>query len=261
MKISYRTHPILERIYKGSLVTENGILRLDSDSQFIDEIEGALFCIEWGFLCPEFVKETNSISESFLNAFFAESPKIVKMINTYNATGAYDAKDPRNVVNGTFLINKVAYTVHLNQRNQNVSYDFYAFDKDGIPLFFQKMTNNKIEKEWYSNSIASPVPVRLIIDTVWALAVFKKFADVETIVVEPHSRKKSNGVKQVNDTKLKICFLDSRWYTNIVRTDGFSVRGHLRLQPCGKGRSQIKPCWINEFKKSGYTLHARKQVA
>jgi hypothetical protein len=48
------------------------------------------------------------------------------------------------------------------------------------------------------------------------------------------------------------------WYTTLVKSDSFKVRGHFRLQPFGSTKAQRKLIWINEFMKNGYTREAKK---
>lgn len=51
--------------------------------------------------------------------------------------------------------------------------------------------------------------------------------------------------------------MDSKWFTNLVKSDGFKVRGHFRFQPKKKDGVWTKELiWINEFEKSGYNREA-----
>ena len=54
--------------------------------------------------------------------------------------------------------------------------------------------------------------------------------------------------------------LDSTWFTNIVRSEGFAVHGHFRMQACGPNHSQRKLTYINDFEKKGYTRRAKKTI-
>ena len=259
MKLSFRSYPILEKIYKKSIIGNDGAMPIcREDKKFFDENKKEFFEV-WSQLCPNFQKEINYVSDPFLDAFTEEESKMVTLINS---TNTFDVNDPRNVVNGTFIIEKDnVITVSLMQKNDSLNCDLYMFNRDGVPRIFIKIRDNIIIKKWYSNTYPYPdTDFPQVVSFIWALAVFKKFANVETIFVEPFSKNKSDGLKKVNDTKLKICYLDSRWYRNIVRTEGFSVRGHFRFQPFGTGLSKVKCIYINEFQKTGYTLHARKET-
>ena len=214
----------------------------------------------WNKLIPEFRKEINHISESFLGALGDNYESIMTLIDTRFESGIFNPSDPLNVVSGTFIIDDFVFTVQLEQKNQLVNGSVFGFTKDGIPMSFYVIIDNDIT-EWISNSCQSKLPAEQIVAGIWAIAVFKKYAEVETIIVPPLQRKKFKGVKRVNDTKLNICYLDSKWFRNIIRIEDFNVRGHLRFQPFGKGRAERRPIWISAFVKHGYASHARKQIA
>lgn len=86
---------------------------------------------------------------------------------------------------------------------------------------------------------------------------FIKHVEVEKKVIQPQKRDYHIGTKYVNETKSKIEILDSTWFTTLVRSDAFKVRGHFRLQPCGKDMTDRKLIWISDFEKSGYTRKAK----
>lgn len=94
---------------------------------------------------------------------------------------------------------------------------------------------------------------------------FKKFATVELDIVAPFKKKKTvldpQG-KVVNDTGVEVTLLDSRWFREIIREEGFKVRGHFRLQPCKdeQGYWTRKLIYINEYEKHGYHRKAKMEV-
>ena len=95
--------------------------------------------------------------------------------------------------------------------------------------------------------------------------LFKKYATVE--VVEAKSFKKvpfeteSDG-KILLDSTLKVRCLDCSWFREIVRKEGFLVRGHFRMQPYKNERGQwdYKLIYIGPFEKHGYVRHAKKDI-
>lgn len=86
---------------------------------------------------------------------------------------------------------------------------------------------------------------------------FIKHVELETKIIKPISKGWHIGTKYVNETKRNIEILDSTWFTTIVRSEGFNVRGHFRMQPCGPALSERKLIWISDFEKSGYTRTAK----
>lgn len=88
--------------------------------------------------------------------------------------------------------------------------------------------------------------------------IFKKYADIETKICPPKSGIFFNENKYVNNSPKGVKIYDSTYFTNIIRSEGFGVRGHFRLQRIGEGRSDKKLIWINDFQKDGYTRKATK---
>lgn len=87
---------------------------------------------------------------------------------------------------------------------------------------------------------------------------FKKYANVETKELPPFTMAKIMGCKYLNETRLPITYLDSKWFTTLIKSDGFKVRGHFRFQPKKKDGEWTKELiWIEDFMKTGYTAPAR----
>ena len=88
--------------------------------------------------------------------------------------------------------------------------------------------------------------------------LFLRYAEVETKVTGPQDRRaRVNEVKYVNQTGFDVQVVDSRWFTILVRTGAFGVRGHFRLQPFGEGSQQRKLIWVSDYQKQGYVRRAK----
>lgn len=87
--------------------------------------------------------------------------------------------------------------------------------------------------------------------------LFKKYVALETKEIKANKRGYHAGTKYVNETKSNITILDSTWFTTIVRSEGFAVRGHFRMQPYGPGATKRRLQWIPTFEKEGYTRIAK----
>lgn len=89
--------------------------------------------------------------------------------------------------------------------------------------------------------------------------LFKKYCDIETKVIDPKKNRRATvaGQKYLNETDKRITILDATWFTNLVVSGAFGVRGHLRWQPYGPGLQQKKLIWVEEFTKEGYTRKAK----
>ena len=96
-----------------------------------------------------------------------------------------------------------------------------------------------------------------------AILIVKKYGEVETVMAASKTRRTiqeaENGVI-MNCTPFMVRFIDSSWLRTIVRTEGFMVSGHFRLQPYGIGRCERKLIYIQPFEKHGYVRRAKKLV-
>lgn len=61
----------------------------------------------------------------------------------------------------------------------------------------------------------------------------------------------------INDSPNSIEIIDENFFKTIIRTDGFGVNGHFRLQPVGKNKTNRKLIYIEPFQKNGYTRIAK----
>lgn len=90
---------------------------------------------------------------------------------------------------------------------------------------------------------------------------FLEFAECETKIVNLENRRaKLNGEKFISDIDSDIEIVDSNWFTTLIRSEGFKVNGHFRLQPYGTGRLKRKMIWISDFEKQGYTKRSKIEI-
>ncbi|WP_126248138.1 hypothetical protein [Chitinophaga rhizosphaerae] len=103
--------------------------------------------------------------------------------------------------------------------------------------------------------------VLAVIHRVVLLRQFLKLCEVETKFVEPGRKSHVEGQKYRNETPVPVELISCTWFTNIVRTAGFSVGadtgGFFRLQHFGPGHSKSRFIWIKPYRKNGYTIRAR----
>lgn len=97
-----------------------------------------------------------------------------------------------------------------------------------------------------------------IFDIILVYTLFKKYAEIKEVEAKSIKRTMEN-VPEVKTTLNGISFLDVSWFTTIIRTEGFGVRGHFRLQPYGPGKTEKRLIYINEYQKHGYVRKARIQ--
>lgn len=118
---------------------------------------------------------------------------------------------------------------------------FYAMDCWSAPICRK---GNYKHADWYS-----------LVD---ALILFKQVAEVETKVLPPKEGMKWISCKYSNPNKKAVRIIDSTYFTTLIKTGSFKVRGHFRFQACGEGMKDRKVIWVNDFEKSGYTREAKK---
>ncbi len=99
--------------------------------------------------------------------------------------------------------------------------------------------------------------MRAKIDSTFIITAFRNYADHELKIVAGKSTSKLNNITYNNLNKQSMQIIDSSWYTTITRTEGFLVKGHLRMQPCGPNMSERKLIYIDSFEKHGYTRKAK----
>lgn len=97
------------------------------------------------------------------------------------------------------------------------------------------------------------------------IIMFKKYATVELETIKAGKKKEVKNVergKVINEMGIDVTMLDSTWFREIIRNEGFKVRGHFRLQPCkdDNGEWTRKIIYIEEFEKHGYHRRAKMDI-
>jgi hypothetical protein len=91
---------------------------------------------------------------------------------------------------------------------------------------------------------------------------FVELGDIE--VIELLGGRNNGGKKNIdkitNTSEYTVFVVDSSWNKLIIRTEGFAVRGHYRLQPCGDGHLDRRLIWISAFEKHGYKRRPRAEI-
>lgn len=97
-----------------------------------------------------------------------------------------------------------------------------------------------------------------VVKIILATELFINYAEIEKKEIQP-SRQIWDGPTCLynNKTRFPITVVDSAWYTHLVSSGAFKVRGHFRLQACGEALKDRKLIWIQDFEKEGYTRKAK----
>ncbi len=211
-------------------------------------------------------------TEPFLDAMFKAKDKLSEeKIWTSLDDGVYT---------GVLILNNVVYYRFEKQPGAK-DYDLaiFTFDKymtwmsshiqvSGMkhtntfnPLYISGLKANFSHYAGFSDKdIASDVSNQLYITCI-LFELFRKHADVEIKVMPPKFKGKLFNCQYQNLNDQSIEIMDSTWFTQLVISEAFNVRGHFRLQPYGPGLKERKLVWIEEFKKKGYTRQAKMETA
>lgn len=258
MKISYRTHPVLEKLTNEKL----GRIGVEEDKGQLFQKYLDLAKRVWYVTSKMFKENIRVYSDKYCEAFLDNREKIIK-----EAVNFIDEEILTKKGHGCILM-KNGYSIcyYFNYTHNTISetdFCFYFFHRDVLLAFaidsfdgIDPIDKDRNVKYWY-------FPNDKEVDNYNSLLLhflaFAKYCQVEEKIMQPLSKIKDIACKYINDTDLKITHIDSHWFTNLHVSGAFKVRGHLRLQPYKKvGEWSKKWIWINEFEKHGYTAPARK---
>lgn len=90
--------------------------------------------------------------------------------------------------------------------------------------------------------------------------LFKKYAEVETVEAQMGKKVEIPETSEnlLVEFDMPMTYTDCSWFREIIRKEGFLVRGHFRLQPYKKdGEWTKKLIYIEPFQKHGYTRKAK----
>lgn len=258
MKISYRTHPILEKLHNKDI---GNFGYYSCDKAFIQANEGRIRN-DFKKIAVGINHQIYNLSQSFIDAYDKGADKLFESnlfseIEDDNICLIFPCWDIKSQKESVLL------RIRNNKANKSIACEIFDFRDTtlasfGTFIFDYKTDNGKPEVyqvAWVSANIGKMYGHIL---NCLLITLFIKYAEVETRHLKPGQRDVGVECKYVNDTKVPINLLDSKWFTTLVKSDAFKVRGHFRLQPCGEGMKDRKFIWINDFVKDGYTAPARK---
>lgn len=125
---------------------------------------------------------------------------------------------------------------------------------------------NKVAFRFYCNIDDGTYYYDLMKDEEFAetmrILTFVELGDIDVVVLEPnrHNGKSVKDGKVYNSSPNDVYVVDASWNRLIIRNDGFAVRGHFRLQPCGPDMRDRKLIWIDAFLKNGYTRRPKASI-
>lgn len=243
MKITERNHPFLKMLREKNIG--------DSKMYYAPEVSN-----KFTELADEYNKKICFVSKEFVEATEKSKRKLFKeeLLNELGE-GYY-----------TIVALGVTVCVKYNISKENDWVTAYVIKGDRLLMYYdcsiftnmsyvlprhinkEELAKDKEELDAYLYS--------LLANTLSCI-LFIKYAEIESVEVKSNKKIIIDKEKTVNDSSSNIHFIDCRWFTELIRSEGFLVSGHFRLQPYKDGKKLI---WINEFVKEGYTSRARKTI-
>ena len=93
------------------------------------------------------------------------------------------------------------------------------------------------------------------------LLLFVELSDLSVEILKPNQRTGTRKTgKYINRSNKDITIVDSKWNVISVRTEGFKVKTHPRMQPCGEGNKERKLIWVQQYEKKGYVRRKANKI-
>lgn len=180
------------------------------------------------------------------------------------STGFYDWSvfDSIPPCKKTFILHNNSL-VRFNKSRSGMHFTMMSFTYSGtkgtegmldIDMFFVTENGTQVSDKVNKDRI------EMVEKLIYRLLCFLYLTENDEVIVEPGRK---NGTRKsgkiVNTLPYPLTIVDSRWNTTVIRTEGFPVSGHFRIQPCGPQMSQHKLIFIEPFQKNGYIRKAKSE--
>ena len=184
----------------------------------------------------EFKKQIQVIAEAFKHLSTNQILTLIKGMVDDGEVTAYQ---------GMVLENAIKSKDFSGNMPEGLFYSMWGI-RDG-KLFYPEHEKNE---EFYNDMIEF---VKIL--------VFTELSEIELEVLKPKQSvgTRNSGTKISNQSLDNITIVNSSWNKILIRTDGFKVTGHLRLQPYGPNMELRKLIYIEDYEKSGYIRNAVKE--
>lgn len=215
----------------------------------------AFFVAGWGELAGHFSECVEVISEPFNEAMWKNAPKVFNEQTVGECTGG--------TFRGTLIHGGVSlcYDFTMNAELQ-IAGNLMMHVKDNLALLVNgpRLFISETARRFYG--IPDWDVVKNTFKEVLILHLFKKYAETESVKAVPFKKVRlQEGDSLLVDSTIPLAYLDCRWFREIVRNEGFMVKGHFRLQPYKRNGTWTKKLiYIQPFQKHGYVRRALKDI-
>jgi hypothetical protein len=261
MRISYKTHPAL----KFFLERDQSVLQIANTGIKVDIERLSLLFDRISIDLKFFNGKLNVISKEFLGA----ANKAAKSLGAL-VLDILESKESSLLAEDIYLINSnIIYIKVIKEEGKAAHMTSITTTKEGIVLscFFSVGFDEPAISYFPEGLQMSNGPLENFTVFAFESLVFHLFKHYSEIEIKEVCRNKKEKVKGddrplFNELPVSILHLNSTWFTEIIRSEGFDVRGHMRRQPYKKetGEWHHKLIWINPFRKNGYHRRAQKVI-
>lgn len=211
--------------------------------------------------------------EGYVNKNYLIRETAMDMVKQIPLTEKFDIRYLKNLrqTKASFLLGKeqclrfyntddAVHGVFFIHKNDRLNWVFFKIDLNTGEVILPTVNR---ENEFTGEDVQWEVETNWRSDETFILFIqlvmFIMLSDVEIDVLEPNRKigTRKTG-KYFNQSTENVCIVDSKWNTVSVRTEGFKVNGHWRMQPHGKNREQRRLTWIDSFEKNGYIRNKSK---
>lgn len=218
----------------------------------------------WPNISPRFKKKIQYMSEPFYTAYDGAAHKLANVIDAddLDESGTIIYRASRSETNTVF------YSIVTTGKGKDYEMDATILifnnstdrDKPSLAIVSQRRPGMDVGGARFycakAGVKAGITPISVLAD-ILTMVLFMKYCDLQVKEIKGGRKDVHIGTKYLNETNHNIQILDSTWFTTIVKSDGFHVRGHFRFQPCGQGMKDRKLIWIADYDKDGYTRIAK----
>lgn len=218
----------------------------------------------WPNMSPRFANKIRFMSEPFYLAYEKSCHKLADVIDAedIDESGVIIFKASKSETNTVF------YSLQTWGKGKEYEMDATVMifnnstheNKPSLGIISQRRPGMPVGGARFyaaeSAQKAGVTPISTIAD-ILTMVLFIKYCELETKIIKAGKKENHIGIKYLNETSQQIEILDSTWFTTIVRSEGFNVRGHFRFQPCGHNLSERKLIWVSDYEKNGYTKNAK----
>jgi hypothetical protein len=256
MRLNPQTYPAYHKLESGNFY------ELQVDKLLLDEYNNETSGVSLLIQLMESLKATFLLSdkryyitEPFQKAIETAYPKIIE--------GGKHINDIPNDCG--ILFTKDGFSLYLsNPADHKLKLLVFGFTRNALTTFGYVRNDNHYGGVACTLRDGKPYDdpeiLRNYIDSMLTTIYFIHNCETEQKLVLPKQKHRANGVKYFNESKNDFIVLDCKWFTELIRTTPFHVRGHLRWQVYGVGKQKRKLIWIEDFEKSGYQRKANKEI-